>query len=509
MKHGLYHLCFLRPELSPTQGRYHASVVPMSIPRWKSSDVQAETSDNENETISVSDLLFEKFGPRVTVVNPWSQDQSNQDEENGREHFGNLEFFKPLDYKTRYLIQLLQELNWNGFHQNADRVTLTRCRTVLQALLYHHRNKPTAVDGQPVKRDSVEQCAYRAHIILQNMEVFRRKTFKRPLSRQLYGHHDLGPTEWPIPDRHIYDLVLGLFRETRFSLSMEFPRTAHSIVQEMEHIHCQTGDWNSQTTSDHWRAVLVAWGRCQDPQRVVYAGTETFQNIPKRVLESRGGRGYADVFLGMLWICTDEGIVVSSDRNSETHRQVRKLGANVAARIWHKHIRGTTRTTPSREVDQEITIASMEEEDVGSGDARQSPTQQQQQHLDDDRLRQNLIVHLSSFAYSTFFRAIRDLPLEKLREDLFDDCFTLACQQGKVSEPVLREFLINCQSQRLTKNHLGSYLAEVNNIPPQDAVSKLMALLPHTWTQRSDRPNKETKTRTPKPKQTRSEKEPS
>jgi len=430
---------------------------------------QSSSASNGNQQRDVNSILRDRFGDKITLVNAWKLD-----------NIGNLEFQPRLDNATRHLIQLLQELHWNGYHQTRDTATLVRCKHLMVSLLQHHRH--ISKDGSS---DTMEQCAYRAKAVLDAMEVFRNKESKRPISAERLNNHDLDMDKWPIPDRQVYDLVMQIFRATKVSQDLSFPRTAQAIVQNMEDLYEKTGDFHVKSIHEHWKPVLISWGRCQDWQRSVFAGTETFQLIPERIRTWKDGRDFADLLYHMIMVCTNEDM--QGDRNSEKHQKARKIGADVAARIWQRHIRNLTRPGPSV-ADKKIQ-GFRDTETASKHVARMHQTEivsDQKQQVKPPR-RDRMIEFLSSYFYQNFMRAIRDLPALEIREALFDDCFALACSQGKVNRNVIKEFLLHARSNQLKNKCLQRYLKHISKMPVDNVVSELERRIPAEWSARADR----------------------
>ena len=398
---------------------------------------------------SISMKMKEWFGPSATLTSPW---------ESGNQELGNLEFFPPLDYATRHLIQLLQELETFGcYYQTEDYVTLGRCKYVLKVLLNHHRRHDK--DGN----DSMEQCAYRAQAILQNMMVFRKKTTPAPQHRNTSVSF---VAAWPAPDRETFFLVMQIFQRTRKCKDLSFPRLAQSVVDQMQSEFQENNDDRFEPDSFHWNSVLICWTNCEDWQRAVYAATETFQRSTHRDASS---------FVHMMLVCTDMGL----NKHNGDQKKGAELGAQVAARLWNRYISRKHKRSSTAEND---VIASSLQEESPNGTAITEPQR------DDYDERRKIVKELPSRFYAAFLQAIRAFPDSTvLRVSLYDECFDEACLQGRVNAVVLKEFIIHAQSEAVKNKHLGPYLRDIIGKRPGEAVAQLMDMVPSQWTARADK----------------------
>lgn len=100
--------------------------------------------------------------------------------------------------------------------------------------------------------------------------------------------------------------------------------------------------------------------------------------------------------------------------------------------------------------------------------------------------KRNDIPDLPSVFYSHFLQAIRSLPVGRLRSLYFDECFSRARKLGKVNRFVLKEFFLHNQSSELFKKHLGNYQRQIYGMKAEDALRRLVTLIPTEWTQHAN-----------------------
>lgn len=387
--------------------------------------VDSAVSDIDDAPSSIMEQFLQRLGPISTIRNPWEQGSEAD--------IGYLDFFPPLDYSSRHLIQLLQELNLYGFHQTRDSASLDRCQFVLSKIFDRFQN-----DQKNHQRQL--QCVKRACAILENMEVFRNKDHNPipnlPINRLAV---------WPLPDRVIYDSVLKMFRMTGSSPDASFPRTAQAILTHMQEASRNNpDDWNVHVTADHWKAVLICWGKCNEWQKALLAATETFAQIPEPD---------ADVFFHIMLVCTSDQVRKPQNRSDEERKSV-EMGAQVAARLWRKHIQPLP--------------------DAEASTNKDCPDPQ-------------LLENLSSNFYHTTFRAISALPLEDPnRLILIDELMTMAKTYGRVNTFLLHDFLVYTRKSELIFEHLGKKL--MNSVAGQKsslAAANLFKRIPNEWKARA------------------------
>ncbi|KAL7565047.1 hypothetical protein ACA910_020755 [Epithemia clementina (nom. ined.)] len=381
-------------------------------------------------------------GPAVMLINPW---------EISNGELGNLEFSPPLDYATRHLIQLLQDLNRLGFYSSDGCIKLDRCKHLLRGLLNHHRTR------DKMGNDSMEHCSYRAHAILQNMQVFWAK--KSHVAR----HRNVARSfvaEWPSPDREVFNTVLNIFQKTSSCKELSYPRRAQSIVNQMNARYDEHGDLECKTEVLHWNSVLMCWCNCADWQRSVHAATETFQRMTTRDASS---------FVHMILTCSGNGVP------AEHRQKASALGAQVAARLWKKHI---SRMSKKNILEDPFSGNEEQQDDSNIFVCVREKTNER---------RRAIVPELPSRFYSAFLQAVRVFPDSTvLRVSLFDECFQEACMQGKINAVILNEFIVHVKSEAVVKKHLGPYLKAIFGKSPSEAAELLMELIPSNWTSRSD-----------------------
>lgn len=100
--------------------------------------------------------------------------------------------------------------------------------------------------------------------------------------------------------------------------------------------------------------------------------------------------------------------------------------------------------------------------------------------------KRNDIPELPSVFYSHFLQAIRSLPTGRLRSLYFDECFSRARKFGKVNRYILKEFFLHNRSDELFKKHLGSYQRQIYGMQAEDAMRRLLSLIPSEWSQHAD-----------------------
>lgn len=309
-------------------------------------------------------------------------------------------------------------------------------RHAIQLLLeLHHKGRPLGQDRITTARCNAVLAALaalkpktmavsdRAYALFETMRIFEQDVrYQQSPKRQ--------EMEWPVPNRDTYHWILEIDSTTPGPASL--PRRTKELVEQMETMYQEMGAVDLKPTAMHWNHVLLAWQHCLDWERPVHAARlllDLRAKSPDLVSEMS--------YIIVLRLC---GYLATDEKEQE-------LGSNVAVRLWQELV----------EVD---------------------PNKSNQEAM---------ISHM----YAMFLQAFRYLPdrTEKEKErrrEYFEKSFEQACQQGKVNEVVLQEFLVHVRSINLFRKFLGPYGESIRGLSPKEAVSVLMKQIPQAWISRAD-----------------------
>ena len=229
----------------------------------------------------------------------------------------------------------------------------------------------------------------------------------------------------PRPDRVTYNIVLQIYAKTQGTV--EVPEQALSIVERMEKRYDRHQQLDMKPNGFHWNCVLIAYKECDHWQRAVYA---------LKVLLSHHGEMDSSSYVHLLQLC-------AYYKNNSSDPKMAHLGANVAIRLFQEMFEK-----------KEIAIP---------------------------------IAMLPSHFYAFFLQAIRPLqPGSRLRDQYFDACFSLACQEGKINQYILKDFVIHAKSPVVFDRHLGRFRRDVFGMSLDSTVRKLLSIMPESWIQNAD-----------------------
>jgi len=222
----------------------------------------------------------EGLDPAIVYENPW---------DSGSLRYNQQISSPALDRRSKYAIQLLQELYWRYKPKSEDQVTTAFCNGIIRDLGEH---------PSPDHSD-------RAHQVLENMVLLDDRVGLR-LTMPL-----------PLPDSDTYRLLLQLDSET------EGPRRiaerCERLVREMKKRQSDNSLHSVPVTSFHWNCALSAWEHSHDSDSRAKASVDLLL----------GDVAGADCVNGMTALTALRCCV-----RDQSDPNVAKLGGEAALRVW-------------------------------------------------------------------------------------------------------------------------------------------------------------------------------
>lgn len=229
----------------------------------------------------------------------------------------------------------------------------------------------------------------------------------------------------PRPNRITYNTTLQIYAKTRGSIKV--PEEALAIVSRMEEKYSQRQILEMKPNAFHWNCALLAYKECDHWQRSVYALNLLVSNHAEMDISS---------YTHIVQLC-------AYHKNDRANPDAAELGARVAIRLF-------------QEIFEKKSLS------VAASD-------------------------LPSHFYAFFLQAIRSLAVgSELRNQYFDSGISMSRQQGKINQFILKEFLVHAKASKLIERHLGPYLGHVRGLTVDDAVARLLTILPDDWLQNAD-----------------------
>ena len=371
--------------------------------------------------------------------------------------------FAPADYATKHIISLLQNvhrycyLSSNSF---GNKVTTEQCNSALNNLL---ELIPSQKEGRLSLEDSnverTQRITERANAILENMELVddilssatNTNQHDHQQSTSLLPNQRKKPSSLPPkPNRDTYNTILQIFART--AGTREVPQRATEIVERMQWRYATRHELELQPVSFHWNCVLLAWAHCDDWEKPVHA---------LRLILDKAAQDPALVdhssYIHLLRMCSRHS-QRTRDRGPQSSKET-KLGASVAVKLWQ--------------------VLFESEDDPGSTALP-------------------VTGPLQSHFYSHFLQAIRALDVgSPMRHRYYANAFQRAVDQGKLNRYVLQEFFLHVQDSATFDRFLGPYRRDVFGMNADEAVQKILKVVPPEWTQNA---NDEDISRQPPPK---------
>ena len=169
-------------------------------------------------------------------------------------------------------------------------------------------------------RDARNRYAHRADALLQCMELFRNIDPKDSNAKL--------PYKLPHPDFHTYQSVLSLYGRTDGLSAEEGPERCQAVVKRMEQQSHEFGDLSLRPSSFAWNQVLQAWSTCTHPEKAFFAAN---------LLQHLKRDGLCDDF--------SYNHVIAACAFSSNQGRSKKLGSQVAIKVWHEMISKDIRCT--------------------------------------------------------------------------------------------------------------------------------------------------------------------
>eukprot|EP00549_Striatella_unipunctata_P025926 CAMPEP_0118722108 /NCGR_PEP_ID=MMETSP0800-20121206/31160_1 /TAXON_ID=210618 ORGANISM="Striatella unipunctata, Strain CCMP2910" /NCGR_SAMPLE_ID=MMETSP0800 /ASSEMBLY_ACC=CAM_ASM_000638 /LENGTH=298 /DNA_ID=CAMNT_0006630177 /DNA_START=117 /DNA_END=1013 /DNA_ORIENTATION=- len=232
------------------------------------------------------------------------------------------------------------------------------------------------------------------------------------------------PFELPHANRQTFTMVLKLYAAEKGLSGLEGPRRAEAIVRRMEERYRYGGELDMKPDVVCWNQVLSAWAGCTDVDKAFHAAD---------LLGSSDIKDIADD--------SSYGHVLRACAHSNTNDRSRKLGAEVAVKVW-RDFRSVVEKQKSAFGEADITT--------------------------------------TSYMYTFLITAFGFIKDTKRRENLLVEAFESCCDAGQVNAHVLTELKRSC-SNALFDKLLGKNNNNNKSFQGKHTLA-ILKQLPEDWT---------------------------